>query len=57
MMEGWEKGKEKKMNKNLIGGGTYLGIGAVYNSYFDCDEDVYSSCTETYPEIVISVAF
>lgn len=57
MMEGWEKGKEKKMNKNLIGGGTYLGIGAVYNSYLDCDEDVYSSCTETYPEIVISVAF
>ena len=41
----------------MRGRATYLGIGVLYNSYLDCDEDVYSSCTETYPEIVISVAF
>jgi hypothetical protein len=41
----------------MRGGDTYLGLGAVYNSYLDCDEDVYSSCSETYPEIFISVEF
>lgn len=41
----------------MRGSGTYLAIGAVYNSYLDCNENVYSTCSEIYPEIVISVVF
>ncbi|MFZ5876589.1 MAG: hypothetical protein ACOYXU_09285 [Nitrospirota bacterium] len=36
---------------------TYVGLGMVYESYFDCNESTYVSCSETYPEISFSVAF
>jgi hypothetical protein len=35
----------------------FMGVGAVYESYLDCDEDVYSSCDDVYPEITFSVTF
>lgn len=35
----------------------FMGIGAVYESYLDCDKDVYSSCDDVYPEITFSVSF
>lgn len=35
----------------------FMGIGAVYESYLNCDKDVYSSCDDVYPEITFSVSF
>jgi hypothetical protein len=35
----------------------FMGIGAVYESYLDCDEDIYSSCDDVYPEITFSFSF
>ena len=35
----------------------FMGIGAVYESYLDCDKDLYSSCDDVYPEITFSVSF
>ena len=35
----------------------FMGIGAVYESYLNCDKDVYSSCDDVYPEISFSVSF
>ncbi len=35
----------------------FIGLGAVYESYLDCNEDVYSSCDDVYPEISFSVIF
>ena len=35
----------------------FMGVGAVYESYLDCDKDVYSSCDDVYPEITFSVSF
>lgn len=40
-----------------IGRGSYLGVGAVYNIYLDCERDEYESCSDAYPEIVLSFAF
>jgi len=35
----------------------FVGIGAVYESYLDCDTRLYSDCTDTYPEISFTFAF
>ena len=35
----------------------FVGIGAVYESYLDCDEKIYSSCDDIYPEITFSFSF
>ena len=35
----------------------FMGVGAVYESYLDCNEDIYSSCDDVYPEITFSVSF
>ena len=35
----------------------FMGVGAVYESYLNCDKDVYSSCDDVYPEITFSVSF
>jgi hypothetical protein len=35
----------------------YLGVGAVYESYSDCRESVYHSCSDTYPEFSLTFAF
>ena len=41
----------------LRSSGSYLGIGSVQEPFLDCDETVYSFCTNTYPEVVFSVMF
>ena len=35
----------------------YIGVGAVYESYLDCDASLYRDCTDTYPEISFTFAF
>ncbi len=35
----------------------YIGVGAVYESYLDCDETILDSCNEIYPEITFSFSF
>jgi hypothetical protein len=39
------------------GRNAYLGAGAVYESYLDCNKTVYRSCTDTYPELSFTIAF
>lgn len=39
------------------GRNAYLGVGAVYESYLDCNQTVYSSCSSTYPELSFTIAF
>jgi hypothetical protein len=33
-----------------------LSAGVVVENYLDCDESVFSNCSETYPELVLSIA-
>ena len=35
----------------------FIGVGVVYESYLDCDEDILDSCDDVYPEITISFTF
>lgn len=35
----------------------YIGIGAVYESYLDCNSSVYRSCSSTYGEVSFTFAF
>ncbi|MBW2219857.1 MAG: hypothetical protein JRF40_10260 [Deltaproteobacteria bacterium] len=35
----------------------FIGVGAVYESYLDCDDTIYSSCDDIYPEITFSFSF
>lgn len=39
------------------GRNAYIGIGAVYESYIDCNTSVYRSCSDTYPEVSFTIAF
>jgi len=39
------------------GGNAYIGLGAVYESYNDCNKAIYSSCSDTYPEVSFTIAF
>jgi len=39
------------------GKNTHIGLGVAYESYFSCDKATYDSCTSTYPEISVTVAF
>jgi hypothetical protein len=39
------------------GRNTYFGLGMVYESYLDCEESTYVSCSDTYPEVSLTVAF
>jgi hypothetical protein len=39
------------------GRNAYFGAGVVHASHLRCDRNVYSSCTETYPEISFAVLF
>jgi hypothetical protein len=41
----------------ISGSSVYVGAGVVYESYLDCDTAIYSSCSDTYPEIVIAFSF
>jgi len=40
----------------LFGQGGYFGLGGVYEKYLSCNESVYRSCTETYPELIFAIA-
>ena len=37
--------------------GSYFGAGAVYEKYLSCNEAVYHSCSDTYPEIIFAITF
>jgi len=39
------------------GSNVYIGVGMVYESYTDCSNAVYSSCSSTYPEITLAFGF
>jgi hypothetical protein len=39
------------------GRNAYIGIGAVYESYIDCNTNTYRSCSDTYPEVSFTIAF
>lgn len=39
------------------GRNTFIGIGAVYESYQDCTTSVYRKCESTYPEVSFTFAF
>ncbi len=39
------------------GGNLFIGIGGVYESYLNCQETIYTSCDDTYPEISFTFAF
>jgi hypothetical protein len=41
----------------MSGQGSYFGAGMVYEKYLSCDEKVYRSCSDTYPEIIFAFAF
>ena len=42
----------------IVGGkNVYFGIGGVYESYIDCDQSTYSSCSDTYAEFSLTFAF
>jgi len=40
-----------------VGRNAYVGLGAVYESYLDCNKSVYRDCSVTYPEISFTIAF
>lgn len=40
-----------------VGRNAYFGIGAVYESYIDCNTTTYRSCSDTYPEVSFTIAF
>lgn len=39
------------------GRNAYIGLGAVYESYLDCEKSVYRSCDSTYAEVTFTLAF
>ena len=41
----------------VSGQGSYFGAGVVYEKYLSCDQAVYKSCSDTYPEIIFAIAF
>ncbi len=41
----------------MSGKSVYVGAGLVYESYLSCDTATYSSCSDTYPEIVVAFSF
>lgn len=41
----------------MSGKGVYVGAGLVYESYLSCQTSTYSSCDDTYPEIIVAVSF
>ena len=35
----------------------YIGLGAVYEKYLDCDKGIYRTCDSTYAEVTFTLAF
>ena len=40
-----------------LGRNAFLGVGGVYETYSDCRESTYRSCSDTYPEVSLTFAF
>jgi len=36
---------------------TYVSVGIVYESYLDCQQSIYQTCSETYPDLGLIFAF
>jgi hypothetical protein len=41
----------------VISNGNYFGVGVAYEQYLSCNEAVYGTCNDTYPEILFAIAF
>ena len=39
------------------GSNAFIGIGGVYESYLNCQETIYASCNDSYPEISFALVF
>jgi hypothetical protein len=39
------------------GKGVYVGAGLVYENYLSCQTSIYSSCDDTYPELIVAFTF
>ena len=39
------------------GRNAFIGLGAVYESYLDCNETTYRKCDSTYAEVTVTIAF
>ncbi len=39
------------------GSNVYMGAGAVFINYSDCSTTIYTSCSDTYPEFTLGIAF
>jgi hypothetical protein len=39
------------------GRNAFIGVGAVYESYIDCNKAIYVSCDSTYPEVSFTFSF
>ena len=39
------------------GGNGFIGLGAVYESYLDCEKGIYRTCDSTYAEVTVTIAF
>jgi len=40
---------------NKIGPRAYLGLGIVYENLLTCEESIYQSCSDVYPEVILSI--
>jgi hypothetical protein len=40
-----------------VGRNAYIGGGVAYEAYINCNQTIYSSCTNTYPELSFTLAF
>src|SRR6266850_1746318 len=40
-----------------LGRNAYVGVAGVYESYTDCTDSRYRSCSDTYPEVTFTFAF
>lgn len=41
----------------VFGRDGYIGLGGVYENYLSCNEAIYHSCSDSYPEITFAIAF
>jgi hypothetical protein len=41
----------------LAGGNAYLGAGLAGETHINCDRNVYSSCSEVFPELLLAIMF
>jgi hypothetical protein len=41
----------------MTGRRAYIGVGIVYDVYLDCEESIYTSCSDTYSEFLFAITF